>query len=556
MPADAPPDSRLKWAALDDFRPGIYSQSQYSLSGVGLPAGKGYAQPANTFRCIALPNGGLAPLPKRQPTAPTPPVDGPADPNVLTPFYIVGFHAYGPVLSTGAGSGSVDEVHVAIEYIYNNAGTNQRRLRWQRYRLFDNAGGWDAIIALNSAATGVGLPFQGHAMSFGDSRMATVSPYTAVGSPVVGTSWRAIGTGGEQRVWAYPDPSAPSANTPLALSTTQSGLLVAHEGRLVLATFIAQQAHGGTANCSFNEAINYTDPSNSNVWTTPGSVYAPENPYGYGCLASVNTSELLLIKNKGGAVLADGDLDAVSITRLPFVQPCHNLFSKPAVSPSGLYYPSYDKGLWKWNGGNGSSKVSNQLNDDFLQLFPPFVNLEACVEPWADWILTSNNWLLDSSNGGWWRLEDPSVIQYLWFSSSFIGSGMYAAPVSRANQTDTYFDQFFVNQNVTNFSWQSHPLPWSINRRVRIREVVVRAMAANGGTVTVSFSGQTQDTHDVVSIPVTIPSASLPQKIRKAANFSAEDVQVRIVSDGATHEAPTVFEVQVGYEELSYLNAA
>ena len=545
MPTPASPNQKLTWDAINDFTPGIYSQSQYSQGNPPLPSTKGYAQEVGTYRCIALPNGGLAPLPVANNITLTTPVGARTTPG----YFIVGFHAMGPIIGTGTASGLLDELHFAVEY---GDATPDRQFYWFRARTFETGGVCDTLEHKSSATSGVPSFF--HGVTFAESRMTTSAPWTAIGVPVVGASWRNVDNG-NQFVWAFPDPSNDTTDTPLVLSTTDSGYLVAHEGRLVLATFVPSQPHGVNANMSFNEAINYTDPSNANVWLDAMTIYAPESPAGYGVLASVNTSELLLIKNRGGAVLASGDLDSVNITRLPFVQSTGNLFSLPAVTPSGLYYLANNQGLWNWNGGNGSAKVSPALDDDFYFTNAPFLNPTACAECWGNWVMVSNNWVLDTATGGFWRLENPATRLYQWFSRSFDSTICYATQMSYPTATGVAAYYFKRQSLVTNFSWQSHPLSWSINRRVRVRQVVVRALSTTGGTVTIVFSGTNPDGGDTASYALTIPASTTPVKVQAVCNYSAEDIAVSITSDGGIHPAPIVFEVNMGYEETdSYLN--
>jgi len=66
----SPPEQQPKWVEINDFRPGIISQAKYgagpSVSNpVPVPwlGPPGAAQVNGTAGCIALPNGGLAPLP-------------------------------------------------------------------------------------------------------------------------------------------------------------------------------------------------------------------------------------------------------------------------------------------------------------------------------------------------------------------------------------------------------------------------------------------------------------------------------------------------------------
>src|ERR1700722_8860270 len=66
------PDPGLTFFTVDDFRPGIISQANYAYQAgdntspvpvTGISPTSAAAQPFGTFACMALPSGGLGPLP-------------------------------------------------------------------------------------------------------------------------------------------------------------------------------------------------------------------------------------------------------------------------------------------------------------------------------------------------------------------------------------------------------------------------------------------------------------------------------------------------------------
>ncbi|MGI0134586.1 MAG: hypothetical protein ACREBW_06485 [Candidatus Micrarchaeaceae archaeon] len=557
MPASS---TDLQWLQVTDFRAGIYAAGRYtqpqSSGGPGpLPTPRslavivvpqpGIAQESGTFGCIGLTNGGLAPLPATQPVASNPPTDPKA--SLKYPVQVVGFHAFGPVVG-GAGSGYLDELHFALEWI-NTA--SFRKFNWSRYRLFDTKA-YDQIISYTAAATTASNQFGG--CSFDTTRMNTVSPYTAIGIPVVAMAWHDLD--GTKYYWnTFPDPSTPTTLSTLNLESTYSGLMVSHQGRLVLAQDLSQ-SHGNSSSVSFNESLMWTAP-NSNVIDSQntGSVFAPEIPSGYGVMRTTNAGELLIVKHQGGAVLVSGDLDNASSNRLPSVVSTGNLVSRGANSTIGFAYLAYQQGLWIWGGGDASEKISSQLNDDFYFTSPPVIGISHCAEEWGDWIVTSNNWLYDTNLQSWWRLEDPTVNAFQWLSRGHNSDNMYAAPPQLPDPVNNTCAFYLHKATLRNsFSWQSHPLPATRNRLCEVREIILRAQG--NGTVTITLTGLNAN-GPVATEPIIIPvDSSDPVRYRAIAFISAFDITFQMVSTSAgTGAAPTIYEIQFGHHERQLVNA-
>ncbi len=560
MPA---PQTDLQWVDLTDFRAGIYQKSNQALGILSVPAPLGAAQQKNTYRCIALPGGGLGPLPKRIEdfTLAAPEGTAPA-----SGYWIVGFFVYGP-MSTGIGGQSRYEDMAFIAVAYRpNASTNQY-FRLYRVPLFNSSAPYppDTINSINSAFTGNNFY---ETCWFAPTRVNTSDP-TLPGNPIVAVGWATPGGSAEVLFASFPDPANPTVTgmANLSTSTTRWGPVYGHQGRIC-----RNEAQGwpmGSTGGSFtDEQLCFTDPPNSRTMGFQQEVFSQEFPTGIGAFGSISAGELFFVKRRGGGVIISGDVANPSITRLPGVTSTGTATTNRAAStPVGLVYAVKEGGIHLWRGGDTSEKISANLDDDSFEHGsngpPRSDTLGLTNQPivstasWGEWILATNNWLYDTTAGGWWKLDDQTA-NCMYFSQSFSGQFMFGA-LGRFTQTSTtaYF-AWDRTTGATNYSWNSQPIPASIDRLIEVREMVLVAQASTGGTVTVTltaFDGSTQSEVFTVS---AVTGVAQPQRLRPAQGgtfITGYNVVVRIVSDGGSNQAPVVYSLHLGTREAQQVTA-
>ncbi len=551
-----PPQQRdLQWIDLTDFRPGIFTRSNRVLGTAAVPAPLGSAQQTNTYRCCALPSGGLAPLPKQVQSFTVPTPDSYA--SVTDGYWTTGFFSHGP-MTIGVPSQTPYPDQLFVGYDYEIAGLH--RHRQYRVRPFNTGFGSDLINT--STATTSNKSYA--AMTFGQTRGTTVAPYTAVGFPEIASAWVAPGAGtnaNDAYTQLFPK-STDYSNVGVQFLVNgrwQPNQLFTHQGRIVVMEESDYFLSSNTYGTSTNEQVSFSDPPNS--VPLAGSdiahqmqVFVQEFPSGYGAWGSMSAGEVMLIKHQGGGVQVSGDIANPTITRYPGVTSTGWATSRAASTPQGLFYASLEEGVYSWRGGNSSQKVSSQLDDNFWVIsgLPSFLNQYCCFEAWGEWALCSNNWLYDTSGGGWWQLDN--VATFMHYNRSFNSRYLYTAiPGSWSNTNNTVVYTYDRHTPATNFSWQSHPIPSSINRMTDVRDMVL--VAQGSGTVTVTLTSFDGTTHPE-TFPIT--NASQPQRLRPAVGRTyakGYNVIVQIVSDGVDTAAPVVHSLHLGTRPAEEVSA-
>lgn len=536
----------LQWATFADFTPGIHSASQYVLGGSAIPAPLGAAQQTNTYRCIGLPRGGLAPMPRAAQSIALPdPTDTPGGDGF---FHVVGFFAFGPVGPDTPPTAYTDNLFVGVEYLHASP---SRRFRYYRMDLSSSGSPTDLLATINSAVLTGTQQYQG--MSFGATRIHPTT-ITTPGTPVVVTSWSPPSWTADRHVWAFPSPAAPTV-TGLSDLAGRSGCVVVHQGRVVLLEFNVYAFGGNTADAiPTNENISFTAsnaPLSSMNAAALAEVFVQEFPNGISSWGSISAGELLFIKWQGGGVLIQGDIANPVVRRLPGIVSGGGVAGMAAATPSGLFYCTL-QGAYTWRGSDTATKISFQLDDNFWRHADGLniLNMNYHAVEWADWVAFSNNWIYDTVTNSWWRLEDPAVHNYIYAARGNVTQTLFTAESKYTSVTKAdKIKMWDRSQPASSYSWQSHPLSQSHNRTIDVRELVLRAQGTGTITVTIKgFSGATQ----VLTFPV-ISSNTQPVRIRKNCSVQGEDITVRIEAAGdGSAKAPVVYELLVGYHETAH----
>lgn len=400
------------------------------------------------------------------------------------------------------------------------------------------------------------------------------------------------------------------------ISQQISGLMTGYQGRVV--SFDQEFWEAPTTNYSGttavggswidNDRLSYTDPSNSFYLSglypnTPQEIsLVPENPFGYGAAGSISAGELFCVKQHGGGLVLVGDMNNPNVTYLPGVQPTGSLPSTSNLNtagspgyPSGLYqrnsyfgvgesstqgyyYCSGDQGAWVWNGGNTSSKISNQLNDNFFyDPSFPFSSLFFNCKKWGNYICFSNGWAYNEQLGSWWRMFDQGSggsSTYFWYDTFSNSYQLWAANcVHDVTTTNTpppanLADLWDRSVPTTTYSWQSQPIRLSENTQVDVREIVIRAINYPGqganSTIDIYLANESEapgaigDYVGTITMNAGNDAGGLPATYRLPVGYKAQNLTITMQPSNTTQSnptlssqspAPTIFSLSIAYRE-------
>lgn len=543
--AKSGPQAEPQWLILNDFSPGIHQRVMYQ-GGSNSPSQIFGAATENTWRCIALPSGGLGPLPKRDYTYDPSRSALDSIANVANGRYTIsGFHVSGPILTNSANGQDNVEFHIAYEYL--NTNTSKRRYQWQRHRMWEATPTIDSLKNITSTEA---TPSSTYRVSTMHNYRSDSSSATAVGLPQVVNGWYA-GGGSDEKLWAiYPDPGAPTTNNLKDVTTTLAiELALGHQGRSVAFNQVPY-SHGSSGTWSSNEQVFFTNSNLPTLASTTASVFGQENVTGYGVAATLNAQELLLIKRQGGAYLIRGDIANPTVIRLPGVISTGGETFQGASTPIGFLYISQNLGAWCWNGGEVSELISPQLEGNFYKagMTVDMQDYKGRAALFGEWVLFPNNWVYAYRTQSWWKIENPSTVRILQWSLS-IGPVAYGA-VATCTDSGAIIHGFTASTPASSYQWESQPVAQTVNRLGKIRELIV--IAQGTGTVVTTLTAADGTT---ASYTATLSgSTNVPQPFRFNTNIEGSYIKVKIVADnGSTGSAPIVYEVRMDWVEQAQL---
>lgn len=544
----------LQFIDIDDFTPGIYDASNIAFSSPTVLPGPfvapiGSADAAETWQCIALAQGGLGPAPAMI-----------ADYDLTQ----LGITSDLPVVGWLVGLLNTlvtneDEFVVCIEYL----NPDNALFVWSAVLGTSDA----ALIYSNVSGTNLSRP-AGCAFPFA-TRVAPTNPTTTVGEVVI--VFPDNTSPGE--IVLYPDPANPTVRGTTTLSgSSPAGTLFGHQSRIVCLQNVALSWPVTPTIFSNNDAINYTDPPNSETYpgAVPSIIFAAEEPYGYGATGSVSAGELFMVKCRGGGIVVQGDINNPTVTYLPGVKPTGVIYGRCDTDENGFYYCTDGAGAWIWNGGNASSRISTQLDDNFYQCADPIPNQNFAyfIQRWHDFMLFSNNWLYNTQTGGWWRLLNPATASIYWWVPAFLNNQMYGAVPALPDFTTKFLYRFDDQIPASQYRWQSLPLRVTEDKYVDMREVVVRFSAPYGGDgtgATCSIQISSVSSAGVVTAVslITFSADDTPNIQMMRLNIpgsQGEDLRVRIdasTTGGSDYNyAPVIHSLSLGYRPRQHAVSA
>lgn len=583
----------LEYHSLADFRPGIYGVTQYSGQNVALQTyplhvPDGAAQLTETYGCVALPSGSLAPGPRVIPLDPVQAETTQANNTAaLNPQVNLGMGclAVGPVFPD-ATPGSFD-MKDAFTYealcLYTctlwvlTAGT--AAISREKFRVIK---GWGTELDQTSSVTSGGsnstnslLVSGGFFADMQSIRSADTDP-TLAGYPLVlasfGYGYQGAGADagiGAGSMFIFPDINTASGDTDnFATYTPASGILghnvIVHQGRAVWVQRPANRSWSADGFAAYYSMLGYA-ASNDIYSATIGTLIIPDLGLdGIFSMFSVNASELLIIRGRGGAVSIRGDLDNPTIVRLPGVQGTEGLPNVGTNSPIGYVYGSR-AGVFAWRGGDESSYLSPQLpgafwvsplDADVMERRKINSGSFAFSDPY---IYAPNNFMYDTVTQSWWRYlipgvdtDDGSATETT--ACGYHSTGPYSGDVYAQYYSVPYVSNatwlpgFRISKNDRNhhYKWTSQPLTWTRKRMVEVRDIVM--LVQGDGFITVTLSSLLQP-DGAKTASFTCNNHDAPVRLSTDSfHFLGADVIVTVEATAGVQgdAAPTIHSIDFG----------
>lgn len=481
----------VEWQSIGSFSPGIQQQMSPNH-----PVGT--AHPDLTYRCHALESGALAPLPRLVDRITRTPLTTPS--NVVNEgVRLIGVHCSGPhFLATDPYPG-VDENHTEIFVASEWLETSQLKLDVSRYTKHrEQSPVWESVWSDTENDVPYRVFTRPRAAFFASQWSNSASPDDA-GPYVLG--WVISG-----HARHFPDDTTPFTSStaampgditddPIAGGLIAPSYLVAHQGRFVIfplyvsgfgdaSVFISSEAAYWTkANDATSlDAELATGPDYLNLLAAGGS----SNPSGFGVMASLSGSELLLVKLQGGAYILRGDISDATIEHYPYVRSTGLAFNNGCITPVGYMYPVDGGGVWLWSGGETAENVSKHMDPGFWRppQFGAWGHANTSCATLRELVFFPNNWVFNTDNPGWWRIDDPDDFTIHHWSSDVRSRYIYGTPATATGDSDPVLYEFYAAWPALDYSWQSQPIPGSVDRRMNVEAVEV--VAHGKGTIKVT----------------------------------------------------------------------
>ena len=323
----------------------------------------------------------------------------------------------------------------------------------------------------------------------------------------------------------------------------------------------------------------YTDPPSqaaaspiTPVEVYPSISYTLENTSGFGAWGSISTGELILIRKGNGAVVVSGDAAfPTSVTKLPAVQGTGNIMQRMSMCSQGAVYVTESNGVWVWNGGNVSTKISAQIPDNavvrtacqpggFNPLGTMGCNCHHDVQ--NNLVFFPNNYVFDANTNSWWMCEDPGVTLFTSFSSSKSTTnfmyGMDNAP-SVAGFGVYLFD---ARVGATSWEWTSNPIatpPGALPTLVSV-EIVASNPFPTAATITITPTvppgAVSQYGNNPQPITFNIPAYASGWRGSEQLGYTENNLCIKIVASGvvvggmAEAVAPALHEIHLEFAPI------
>lgn len=550
------PSPELKWIEMVDFGEGIFSNNNLA-GGINVTSDNPCkAQEAGTYRCISLPTGGLGPLPRRTEDFGLSTNPGPA----ATDITVSGMSTWGrvrPTTPADVDNSSRYEVHLNLYWEEpDGGGAFDLSYAWVRENQFVTAKGTEIISTGTELGVITNLPRFSY---FSKTRLNTATP-TSPGVPVMVLVGLLVGSD------LLPvSLSFPSSITPATNSTEQIGTLndpyvigVGHQGRIVLAKRIDYD-HGQDALLDSDENLVWTAVNDNTLSSATPAVFVPEVDAYITDMCSMSANQLFVIKTIGGGYVLQGDLDDVTVLRLPNLM-CPD--GAPTVrgtnTAKGFVYSAGYNGLYIWNGGDQATQISQQLDGEAFIAGQGTTNRGhgGQCDRWMNLIIAPRNWVWQSEENrqGWWRLENPDDLLIRLWSTTADASRLVGVE-STFQDDDLFMHQWDYNDLAYSWSWKSHPLWISRDKYMEVRQGVIALQGTGSVTVTLIDEEGNESPKTIAVDSTTIAN------YRWDIGSDAQNLIVQIEAEGTLDdvtglpiaEAPLVHRMFLGYREAQHL---
>lgn len=556
----------LQEIVLEDFSAGIWDDWQAGGSALSAPLGA--AQMTGTFGCLSARGGGLIPGPRRVNRVLETLIDGTTTADYPTNdkrVHITAFRCASPVLDRSAAGitavGTVqpfpDNLCFGFDWYWKSGGTPWKHRQMVRlYKMFlasaanPSQGSLTTYNLINNTSTGtIASAFKNGWCGIDLNRSRTAAP-SQPGYPIIA----AIVTDNKEvttmaRV-AYPDDQAGTTDSTRAMAgLDQSGgfaaySILGHQDRIVALDRSVNYVFGANAELPTDILI----ATAVNDIATNGvaiSSFVSENPGLFGAWASVNASELFFVKQQRGGFVMRGDIAYPTVVRLPGLTPTYDAVNVPCVSSNGMVVYGSRDGVYGWGGGDVSTPLSPQLNGWFWKIpagangfdgVDNFLHSKGTFAAFQQYVAAPNNYLLDTTTGGWWRLTDPTASgerPYCHYDTSAAGY-LIGVPAYFDATNQTIADYYDFDRGQSSYAWVSQPLRASMNRELEFREIDLMAQGTGQIIITLTGIGGT-----TASITFDIASESRPVLIQQpAGGIHAHDVVLSFTSIATDSSLP------------------
>jgi hypothetical protein len=602
----------LQWIDLTDFTRGV-SSTYHSVSAEN-PQPDGFAREGETYGCYGLVNGGLAPLPaitfNRAAGDPATGYTGQKWPTVADGYpegydrriavldaKVVSPVTYSPALEAEVDPGDdpVDLFTVRQWYMVNTADTKVDSIwRFRGHPVWSGVttnafgvrdfhawevAGYDDWNPHPSRWTyGWGSLMETRTQSPDGDKQRAGSPVIVFGmggilelsdQPGPGTLSEGVEIGG---FYTYPDykvtnefgfavPYDRTTKITVPLNALSAGMVFGHQGRvcsvsrpsaLLFQRLLAY--HGDDFGVrAGSDLIAYWPVNDAYLDGNPNlTTFLEEAATGFGTWSSVNANSLFLVKNKGGAVLVNGDIASPQVVRLPGVPSVGGVANRGAVTAAGYVYGTVS-GVWLWAGGDVAEELSPQLRPRFWVPDDPTIARRAEGQLLGSFayrhpfLFAPNNWCMDMRTGGWFRYhptpEQDADNGTIFAYNETDSLGNLWAIVASYELDGRFYSKFDQDSQASKFVWRSQPLTRTRNRMLTYRSVNIVASGVGRVTVDVIGLDQAPQRVEVDVDSVEAQSAEVPVSVQ------TKDVEVRITSEAGTpgDPAPVVHRVSLGH---------
>jgi hypothetical protein len=604
------PNTPYKYIHIEDFTAGMYNYSESSTSKSLSPGPAFSAIPSRTWGCIGLPEGGLGPMPRLVQTY----TYLGAFPAVTNNKLYVAMMTANP-----ASTGYATEIILAVQGYHKPVSGTQTfyYYTYVLYNKITTFNTWHRIVSVvKNAGSGKtqSTTIWGSPYPFWTRSQIKTTGYVPALPELVWPSWNpSTPTGHTGNIWMWPYPSLQStghrgtwttqAYTLLrgakAVTTgSAAGQVFGFNGRIVSLPIHYDIFPG--AYLFTNDYVQFTTwtnyPTRANMRKTLTS-FEPENPFGYGAIGSISNGELFMVKKYGGALILQGDLITYSTTILPGVMPTGNFYGRGQSSSDGFFYCVQYDGAYVWNGGNTSTKISNKISDTFYVVNTTVAkkigtNFGFFVMRFANLMVFSNNYVYDTDTKSWWSLYPnntqtitTSIVKttyvkpksFFHFAQGVTWQTLWASPLSITTTTKKIAYKFTMTKPAAFWQWTSNPITLTTNEGsvVDVRQIILRVAPSVTKTQTPNHHGALEIRVGTLAQIVAGTAWSWTSNFGNVPvehvdtirlNCSALGLQtmcIQLIGKGYNgtifptqgYAAPTVFSIDIGYQERAPIHA-